>query len=224
MIRNAVLAALIALAAWAPAAGAHGIGDGPGAFDYAPPAPGTYRLPPIREAADGRVLDATGTARRLRSVMGDGMTVLSFVSTRCTDAKGCPLATAVLHQVRAAAARDARLARGLKLVTLSFDLAHDTPAVLARYREAVASGTTAGPAWEFVVPAGERELASILDAYGQTIQRAGGDAVAPTHLLRVYLIDGQGRIRNIYGLDFLDPRLLLNDARTLLREAPQARR
>jgi protein SCO1 len=116
------------------------------------------------------------------------------------------------------------VAGGVKLVTLSFDLAHDTPAVLAGYASAVDSSATPGPAWEFVVPAGERELAAILQAYGQTIQRADGDALAPTHLLRVYLIDERGRIRNIYGLDFLDPRLLLNDARTLLLETGRARR
>lgn len=221
---TAALAALLTVAAGTPAAWAHGVGHGPGAFAYAPPEPGSYRLPAIKEAADGRVLDATGAARRLRTVMGDGITILSFVSTRCADAKGCPLATAVLHQVRAVASQDTGLARRLKLVTLSFDLAHDTPAVLARYAAAVSAGPAAGPAWEFVVPAGRGELASILDAYGQTIQRTDGDAAAPTHLLRVYLIDAQGRIRNIYGLDFLDPRLLLNDARTLLLETRRARR
>lgn len=225
MVRTtAALAAVLTLTAGAPAGWAHGIGHGPGAFAYVPPAPGSYQLPAIKEAADGHVRDATGKARRLRTVMGDGITVLSFVSTRCVDASGCPLATAVLHQVRAAASRDAGLARRLTLVTLSFDLAHDTPEVLARYAAAVSGSPGAGPAWKFVVPADAEELAAILDAYGQTIQRVDGDAAAPTHLLRVYLVDAQGRIRNIYGLDFLDPRLLLNDARTLLLETPRARR
>jgi hypothetical protein len=40
----------------------------------------------------------------------------------------------------------------------------------------------------------------------------------------VYLIDRQQRIRNIYGLDFLDPRLLLADVRTLLQEDRETRR
>ena len=66
-------------------------------------------------------------------------------------------------------------------------------------------------------PTSEPELAAILEAYGQPIGLGGAEA-PPTHLLRVYLIDGQRRIRNVYGLDFLDPRLVLNDVRTLLLE------
>ena len=45
-----------------------------------------------------------------------------------------------------------------------------------------------------------------------------------THRLRVYLIDSQRRIRNIYGLDFLDPDLLLADVRTLVLEERGSRR
>ena len=37
-------------------------------------------------------------------------------------------------------------------------------------------------------------------------------------------IDRQQRVRNIYGLDFLDPRLLMADVQTLLLEERQARR
>ncbi len=58
-----------------------------------------------------------------------------------------------------------------------------------------------------------------------TRQRPADPAAAgPTHLLRVYLIDRQLRIRNIYGLDFLGPRLLLADVRTLVLEDREARR
>ena len=37
--------------------------------------------------------------------------------------------------------------------------------------------------------------------------------------MRVYLIDGQKRIRNIYSYGLLDPRLVMTDVRTLLMEA-----
>jgi hypothetical protein len=39
------------------------------------------------------------------------------------------------------------------------------------------------------------------------------------HTLRVYLIDREGRIRNIYSSGTLDLRLVLADARTLILEA-----
>jgi len=38
------------------------------------------------------------------------------------------------------------------------------------------------------------------------------------HILRVFLIDRDGRIRNIYSSATLDPRLVLADVKTLLLE------
>jgi cytochrome oxidase Cu insertion factor (SCO1/SenC/PrrC family) len=38
------------------------------------------------------------------------------------------------------------------------------------------------------------------------------------HMVRVYLIDREAMIRNIYSFGMLDPRLLLADVRTLLQE------
>ncbi len=225
----ALLAALTALVVGGlvPAAWGHGPPRRPAGsvaadlipprFDYQPPRPGTYQLPAVKPAADGQVKDASGTPHRLHEFLGDRIVVLSFISTRCVDAHGCPLATAVLHQVRQTAARDRALAERLRLVTVSFDLGHDTPAVLARFAPSARGGPAAASPWEVVVPTSEPELASILDAYGQPIGPGSVEA-PPTHLLRVYLIDGQRRIRNVYGLDFLDPRLVLNDVRTLLLE------
>ena len=152
-IRSSMLGAIAAIAVClaAPAARAHGIADrAPVRFDYEAPRPGTYRLPVITPAASGAVLDATGMRRDLRSVMDGRVTVLSFIYTRCSDAKGCPLATAVLHELRAAAAGDAALSARMKLLTLSFDVAHDRPAVLAQYGGR-ARGPR-GPQWDFVVP------------------------------------------------------------------------
>jgi hypothetical protein len=38
------------------------------------------------------------------------------------------------------------------------------------------------------------------------------------HILRIFLIDREGRIRNIYSSATLDPRLVLADVKTLLLE------
>jgi cytochrome c peroxidase len=185
-------------------------------FDYQPPPAGSYELPTIKTAADSRVVDAAGARRRLHELLGKRIVVLSFISTRCADAHGCPLATAVLQQIGSAAGGDAALAGQLGLVTVSFDLPNDTPAVLARYAQAVRNGQSA-TAWDFVVPPTRAELSALLEAYGQPVGLRGRTA-PPSHLLRVYLIDRERRIRNVYGLDFLDSRLLLTDVRTLLFE------
>lgn len=198
-------------------------------FDFEAPRPGSYRLPVVKPAADGVVLDAAGSPRRLRDVLSGKLVVLSFIFTRCSDARGCPLATAVLHQVHAATAGDPELARNVKLVTLSFDPGHDSPATMAKYGRVAVTRETRSP-WEFLTTPSEKELAPILAGYGQLVQRPTGlpapgvQATSPTHMLRVYLIDRQQRIRNIYGLDFLDPRLLMADVQTLMLEERQARR
>src|SRR5262245_27180392 len=145
----------------------------PPRFDYNPPRPGTYQLPAVKPAADGQVRDGSGVEHRLHELLGDRIVVLSFISTRCTDAHGCPLATAVLQQVREAAARDRALAQRLRLVTVSFDLEYDTPAVLARFAPPARNAQAKTSPWEVVVPTSEPELASIVDAYGQPLGAQG---------------------------------------------------
>jgi hypothetical protein len=58
----------------------------------------------------------------------------------------------------------------------------------------------------------------------QPVGRPKADAAAPGeplhHIFHAFLVDKEGRVRNIY-LDFFDPRLVLNDVRTLLLEEKQ---
>jgi len=193
-------------------------------IEFEAPAPGTYQLPVIKPAPDGAVLDTKGVPRRLHALMAGKVVVLSFVYTQCSDARGCPLATAVLYQIHRATASDPVLAQRLKLITLSFDPAHDTPAVMARYARS-SEPTMRASEWDRLTTSSDRALAPILAGYGQLVARpTGTQAGGLTHRLRVYLIDPQQRIRNIYGLDFLDPELLLADVRTLLLEETKARR
>ncbi|MCB1748687.1 MAG: hypothetical protein KDK06_16025, partial [Gammaproteobacteria bacterium] len=79
-------------------------------FDFDPPVPGSYTLPVVRPAADGAVLDTRGTARSLHDVYDGKIVLLSFIYTRCTDAQGCPLATAVLYKIFGASKADRALA------------------------------------------------------------------------------------------------------------------
>ncbi len=190
-------------------------------YDYDPPEPGSYRLPAIKAAADGAVLDARGRERRLREVMAGRITLLSFIYTRCADPQGCPLATALLYDISEVSRLDPVLAGTLRLLSLSFDPAYDTPEVMADYAAGSAGEPGAAAEWRYLTTHGEAELAPILAAYGQLVGRTP-DAADPfgalAHQLRVYLIDRQGRIRNIYSLGFLDPRLVATDIRTLLIE------
>ena len=50
------------------------------------------------------------------------------------------------------------------------------------------------------------------------IDENGTELPSFSHILRVFLIDPDKRIRNIYSTGMLDPRLVVTDVRTLLLE------
>ena len=188
--------------------------------DYDAPAPGTYALPVIKPAADGAVLDAAGKPIRLAELTRGRITVMSFFYTRCAAARACPYATGVLMQLHQESAGDARLADRLRLVSMSFDPANDTPTRMAAYSGLASQRPTAAP-WHFVTTRSQTELQPILGAYDQAVDKKANpaDPTGPlNHTLRVFLVDTAGNIRNIYSSATLDPRLVLADVRTLMLE------
>jgi cytochrome oxidase Cu insertion factor (SCO1/SenC/PrrC family) len=190
------------------------------AFELA--APGTYRLPPIRAAADATLLDETGRAVSLHELFDGRITVLAFIYTRCGDV--CPLASMRMADLQTLAAGDAASAERLQLISLSFDPVYDTPDRMAEYAAALRGGDPAAPDWLFLTAADAASIAPVVEAYRQPVGKKADtdDPLGPyTHLLRVFLIDAQGVVRNIYSADFLDPRLVLNDVKTLRRQAAE---
>jgi protein SCO1 len=177
--------------------------------------PGSYRLPAIKPAAGGMVLDESGRPHELKNLLRGHLTILAFIYTRCGDL--CPLATMRMAQLNDQAARSG--VRDLRLITMSFDPDYDTPGRMAEFaepwREAEAPRSNS---WLFLTTQSRQAVEPLLSAYGQPLaprgnQRDGSGSIS--HLMRVFLIDDQGLIRNIYSPDFLDPRLLLNDLLTL---------
>jgi cytochrome oxidase Cu insertion factor (SCO1/SenC/PrrC family) len=189
-------------------------------YDYDPPAAGTYNLPIVKVAPDGALLDSNGKSLNLRDLTRGHITVLSFIYTRCAAPKACPYATGVLSQLYRASEDDRALQKNLRLVSMSFDPEYDTPQRLAAYSEGVRDEKP-GCEWRFVTAKSRAELEKILDAYGQAVARRQNpaDPQGPLfHIVRVFLIDRQGRIRNIYSSGTLDPRLVVADVKTLLLE------
>ena len=190
--------------------------------DYDAPLPGSYKLPIIKRAADGEVLDSDGRPLRLSELTHGRVTVMSFIYTRCAAAKACPMATGVLMQLHRLSSEDAALAQNLRLVSMSFDPTTDTPERMNAY-SALADSSKSAAEWRFVTTASQEKLNPILDAYGQAVDRKRNpnDPTGPlNHTLRVFLIDREGNIRNIYSSGTLDVRLVLADVKTLLAEQP----
>lgn len=189
-------------------------------YDYEAPMPGSYKLPVVKAAADGDVVDSKGQRRRLRDLTRDRITVMSFIYTRCAAANACPHATGVLAELHQISAEDPALAAQMRLVSMSFDSEGDRPEQMAAY-SALADGRKAAAEWRFLTTASRADLGPILKAYGQAVDKRANpnDPEGPLyHTLRVFLIDRAGNIRNIYSAGTLDPRLVLADVRTLMLE------
>ena len=189
-------------------------------YDYDPPVPGSYALPVIKVAPDGAIIDSDSKSLNLYALTHGRITVLSFIYTRCAAPKACPYAAGVLDQLHTLSASDNTLATNMRLVSISFDPDYDTPQRLAAYSEAIREQKS-GCEWRFVTGKSHADLDSILTGYGQAVDKRSDpkDAQGPLyHILRVFLIDCEGRIRNIYSSATLDPRLVLADVKTLLLE------
>jgi cytochrome oxidase Cu insertion factor (SCO1/SenC/PrrC family) len=228
IVRAAALALVPAVVLCAGSAAAAGGPSAVPALAFVPPAPGSYRLERIMKAPDGIVLASDGGVRRLSEFTTGKVTLFSFIYTYCTDAKGCPLAYATLHSLKGSIARSPSLRGKVRFVSMSFDPEYDTPAAMRSYggAEARDTGGPGGLAWHFLTTRNGRELAPMLDGFGQDVSVAapapGQRAPVLSHMLKVYLIDAAGNVREIYSTSWLHPAVLLNDIKTLLMEQPRA--
>lgn len=195
------------------------LAPGYSALGFALPAAGSYTLPPMGTAADAEVLDSQGKSRRIHDFLGDRIVLLSFIYTSCSDVNGCPLASSVLRIVQEQVRHSADLEDRVRLISFSFDPQYDTP---ARLREYSSHFLSPGFDWQFLTSPSPQALAPVLAAYNQWVIRdydADGNYLGTmSHLLRVYLIDCDMRIRNIYSTSFLHADTVANDIRTLLAE------
>jgi cytochrome oxidase Cu insertion factor (SCO1/SenC/PrrC family) len=128
----------------------------------------------------------------------------------------------VFEVVRAAVGDMPGLRERVRLVTLSFDPARDTPGAMRRYAGSRARDDGGVP-WLFLTTRSARELLPLVEGFGQdvrvTLDRSSGTPRRElSHVLKVFLIDRAGFVREIYTSTFLQPRLVLNDIETLLRE------
>ena len=188
-------------------------------LSFAPPEPGSYTLPAMGSAADGAVIDSEGNSAQLHDFLGGKPTVLSFIFTTCDDVNGCPLATYVMRRVQDVLQADPATADKARLVSFSFDPIFDTPDVIAAYG---AQFQDPEADWQFLTTKGAETLDPILRAYDQWVIRDfnenGEYQGTMSHILRVFLVDQDKRIRNIYSTSFLHADTVVNDVKSLIME------
>jgi protein SCO1 len=214
--------ALLAGLLGASALGAHQLEPLP-ALDFVPPPPGSYTLHRIMPAPDGRVLAIDGRSQPLSRYTRGRVTLLGFIYTTCVDPEGCPLAYRVFDALKAAVVATPALHGKVRFVTLSFDPLRDTPDVMRQYAGSRVVDIGGELRWYFLTTRSARELMPLVEGFGQDVRvifdRSNGRARRElSHVLKVFLIDRAGDVREIYSSPFLHPQTVLNDIETLPME------
>jgi cytochrome oxidase Cu insertion factor (SCO1/SenC/PrrC family) len=224
-MRRGALAALVLGAALVASAGTHEEhpGAGPEAVEPVVPSPGfelpaagSYALPTIQRVADAELLGADGKAARLLDLAPGELGVVSFVYTHCPDA--CPGVLATLQRVDRLLAQRPALGERVRLVSVSFDPERDTPARMAELRDHLRPQGE----WRFLTAASAAQVAPVLADFSQDVLPLVRDDGSQTgllqHVMKVFLVDAEHRVRNVYGAGFLSPEILLLDLETLALE------
>jgi cytochrome oxidase Cu insertion factor (SCO1/SenC/PrrC family) len=190
-------------------------------MEFVPPRPGSYKLQKIQPVADALLLDSTGLAVKLSALTHGKITLLTFFYTYCVDPFGCPFAHATLAGLRDRVTDDRALAGRVRFVSVSLDPTHDTPAAIASYGREFPIDPKFE--WRFLTARRVAELLPVLDDFGQDVSvdmdENGRATRTLHHMLKMFLIDAHGEVREIYTLAFLQPQVIFNDIKTLALEA-----
>lgn len=180
------------------------------------PEPGSYELPAISHVEERSLLSHDGAEAPLLGLSPEQVAVVALVYTHCPDA--CPLTLSVLQGFDRRLEQEPALAKRVRIVTVSFDPKRDTPERMAALREQLRPRAD----WRFLTAASESDLRPLLVDFGQDLLPLTNQDGDPNgilrHVLKVFLVDGAGDIRNIYSAELLSPELLLIDVQTLLGE------
>jgi protein SCO1/2 len=175
------------------------------------------RLPMIEpgtEVPDAELIDQEGLIRRISEWRGRTIAV-TFVYTRCPLPDFCPLMDRHFKAAQAALKADPALASRVHLLSVSFDPAYDTPAVITAHAQRVG----ADPAvWSYLT--GERGAVDrFAGAFGVSVMRQEQPVQEIIHNLRTAVIDARGRLVTVLnGRDWTPEELV-----TQLRAADAGR-
>jgi len=186
------------------------VGFSPVAEADLPPAP---IREPGEEVADAVFLNADGERRQLADLRGQAVAV-TFVYTRCPVPNFCPLMDRQFKAAQDGILADPRLSGRTRLLSVTVDPAHDTPAVLAGHAASVGADDRV---WEFLTPTDGG--AAFSAQFGVSTFRNDPQDAEVMHNLRTAVIDPQGRLVTILnGNEWSPPELL-----AALREAHSGR-
>jgi protein SCO1/2 len=181
--------------------------------------PGMSHQPqPGERVPDFALINQDGKSVGLNSFPGKVLLV-TFIYTRCPFPDFCPLVSKNFSQIYATLRKDPVLGSKIRLLSVSFDPEHDTPAVLKHYAATFRQTTGGDPfdRWEFAtVPA--RELPKVADFFGLYYKSSSDQIV---HSMSTTVISPAGTVYKWYQDNDWKPADLIEDATQSLEQENQ---
>jgi protein SCO1/2 len=172
--------------------------------------PPASRLAVIRKAPEFTLTNQDGKAAKLADCKGKVLLV-SFIFTTCNGS--CPATTHRLAKIR-----EQITAQPVLLLSITLDPERDTPEALRKYiklYDLAADPKGSVCDWTFLTgpPANVNKT---IEAWGMWVKPTANGQL--DHPSRVFLVDQQQRIREVYNVDMLRPQEVLQDIELLVRE------
>jgi len=171
-----------------------------------PPQGAEFRIPQPGDAVpDFALINQNGQHIDLKQYQGK-VVLLTFIYTRCPFADYCPRISGLFADLNRKLLESPELSRRTHLLSVSFDPAHDTPAVLRKYGVTYVGNASGFAHWDFAVPPKKNELADMAKFFGLNYEPDSG---LITHSLSTTIIAPDGRIfRWYHGSDWNADELL----------------
>lgn len=182
--------------------------DKTGHSELSEPPPAVHALDVLREGAevpDVEFVDETGARRRLSDWQGHTLAV-TFIYTRCPLPDFCPLMDRNFAEVQRKVLENDSLAQRVRLLSVSFDPEHDTPAVLLDHARRAGADPRV---WHFATGDLEK-IAGFAEDFGVSVMRNGDDPGNIVHNLRTAVIGPDRRLITVLGGNEWKPADLLN--------------
>lgn len=151
------------------------------------------------------LIDQEGKPINRENFLGHPL-LLTFIFTRCPLPNFCPRMSQNFAELQKSIKTSSAPLSSTRLLSVSFDPSHDTPAVLRQY----AQGENADPAvWTFAT--GEpAKVQKLTEAFSVLVQPEGGTI---SHSLATALIDENGKIEKIWRGNGWKPEEVLEQIR-----------
>jgi protein SCO1/2 len=166
-------------------------------------------LKPGDAAPDAPFVDQDAKPLRFSRFKGAPV-VMTFIYTRCPLPTFCPLMDRHFAKIQQSLKADPALGRA-HLVTVSFDPANDSPAVLKAHAKGLGADFTR---WTFLT--GDRdEIDRFAARFGVSVARAMNDPNDITHNLRTVILDAKGELVKTYTGNDWTPEQVIGDLKGL---------